>query len=137
MRDWDRREFKAAARTRSLSEAALFCHHVSMPWAGIALEHGEPIAAFGAAGSPMQPQLRIAWAFGTERFRRAVPSIGREVQSWKPRLIAEGVRRIEARALCGHDLAGRWLAKLGATREAILRRYGMGGEDFELWAWVA
>jgi hypothetical protein len=137
MREWDRREFEASARTASMTEAALICHYGSGQWARVALLKGEPVAAFGAAGSPYQPQLRIAWAFGTDRLRKAVRAISREVESWKPRLVAEGVGRIEARALVGHDLAGRWMTALGASREAILRRYGTGGEDFELWAWVA
>src|SRR5688572_13806061 len=136
MREWDRREFEASARTGSMTEAALICHYGSMPWARVVLLDGEPVAAFGAAASVYQPQLRLAWAFGTERFRRVVPAISREVESWKPRLVAEGVHRIEARALVGHDLAGRWMGGLGARREAVLERYGLGGEDFELWAWV-
>jgi hypothetical protein len=143
MREWDRREFEASARTpafagaSSMTEAALICHYGSIPWARVALVDGEPVAAFGAAGSAYQPQLRLAWAFGTERFRRAVPAISREVESWKPLLVAEGVHRIEARALVGHDLAGRWMRGLGARREAVLERYGIGGEDFELWAWTS
>lgn len=137
MRDWDRREFDASADYPSATAAALLCHYGSMPWAGVALLNGEPVAAFGAFGSPLQPQLRTAWAFGTDKFRRAVPAIGREVESWKPHLVAQGVHRIEARCLAEHDLAGRWLAGLGATREAVLRRHGRGGEDFELWAWIA
>jgi hypothetical protein len=137
MREWDRREFEASAAYPSATHAALLCHYGSQPWAAIALLDGDPVAAFGAFGSPLMPQLRTAWAFGTERFRRAVPAITREVESWKPQLVREGVHRIEARALAGHDLAGRWLKGLGASRETILKRYGTGGEDFELWAWVA
>lgn len=137
MRDWDRREFEASAAYRNITDAAMFCHLTSGPWAGVALLDGEPVAAFGAAGSPFQPQVKVAWAFGTDHFRRAVPAISREVNSWKPLLVAEGVRRIEARSLVGHDLAGRWMAGLGALREAVLKHYGRGGEDFELWAWTA
>src|SRR5688500_13645880 len=94
MREWDRREFEASARTSSMTEAALICHFGSVPWAGIALLNGEPVAAFGAAGNPYQPQLRVAWAFGTDRFRKALPAISAEVERWKPQLVAEGVRRI-------------------------------------------
>lgn len=136
MRDWDRREFEASAKYRNLTDAALLCHYHSTPWAGVALLDGEPVAAFGALGSPFHPHMKSAWAFGTGRFRRVVPAIGREVESWKPRLVAEGVHRIEARALVGHDRAGQWMSGLGAQREAILRRSGVNGEDFELWAWV-
>lgn len=137
MRDWDRREFEASADYRSITDAALLCHYGSYPYAGIALLDGEPVAAFGAFGNPLMPQLRNAWAFGTDRFRRVVPALSREVNSWKPLLVAEGVHRIEARCLADHDLAGRWMAGLGARREAVMKRYGRGGEDFELWAWTA
>lgn len=137
MREWDRREFEASARYMAITEAALYCHFTSLPWAGVALLKGEPVAAFGAAGSALQPQLKAAWAFGTDKFKRVVPAISREVESWKPHLMAEGVHRIEARALVGHDLAGRWMAGLGAQCEGVLRHYGRGGEDFELWAWTA
>lgn len=136
MRDWDRTEFEASAVYRSITEAALFCHYGSGEWARVVLLRGEPVAAFGAVGSPYQPQLMSAWAFGTKRFKRTVPAITAEVNSWKPRLIEQGVRRIEARAIVGHDLAGHWMASLGAKREAVLRRYGVNGEDFELWAWI-
>lgn len=137
MRDWDRREFEASAAYDTITQAALICHYGSGPWAGVALLYGEPVAAFGAFGSPLMPQVRTAWAFGTSKFRRVVPAITREVDSWKPVLVGEGVHRIEARALVGHDLAGHWMARLGARREGVLRRFGVNGEDFELWAWVA
>lgn len=120
-----------------MTERALFCHYTSMPWAAVALLDGEPVAAFGAAGTPLQPQLRVAWAFGTKRFKRCVPAISGEVNAWKPALMAEGVRRIEARTLVGHDLAGHWMTYLGAEREGVMRQYGTNGEDFELWAWTA
>lgn len=136
MRDWDRLEFEATAAYRNITDAALFCHYGSGPYAGVALLNGEPVAAFGAVGNPLMPQLRTAWAFGTPRFRKVVPAISREVERWKGLLVEDGVHRIEARALVGHDLAGHWMTGLGAKREAILRSYGRHGEDFELWAWV-
>lgn len=136
MRQWDRTELEASA-AGTMTERALFCHYTSFPWACVALLNDEPVAAFGAAGTPLQPQVKVAWAFGTGRFRRVVPAISREVESWKPHLIAEGVHRIEARALVGHDLAGRWMAGLGAKQEGVMRHYGRNGEDFELWAWTA
>lgn len=136
MREWDRTELEASA-TGTMTERALFCHYTSMPWACVALLNGEPVAAFGLAGTPLQPQLKVAWAFGTDRFRRVVPAISREANSWFPHLIAEGVHRIEARALVGHDLAGQWMAGFGAKNEGVMRRYGRNGEDFELWAWTA
>jgi hypothetical protein len=137
MRAEDRAEFEAGAAYRSASDAALFCHHTSGRWSAVVLLRGEPVAAFGCAGSPLQPQVRAAWAFGTRRFRRVVPWITREVEAWKPHLIAAGVHRVEARALVGHDIAGIWLLGLGCVKEGTMRRMGRGGEDFDLYAWVA
>jgi len=136
MREWDRTELEASA-TGSMTERALFCHYTSQPWACVALLNGEPVAAFGAAGTPLQPQVKVAWAFGTSRFRRVVPAISREIERWKPHFIADGIHRVEARCLVSHDLAGRWMAGLGFSREGVMRHYGRNGEDFELWAWTA
>ena len=137
MRPADRAEFEASAEYPSLSQAAVFCHHVSDRYSAVVLLRGEPVAAFGAAGSPLQPHLRSAWAFGTSKFRRVVPWITREVERWKPILVADGVHRVEARSLVGHDIAGIWLEGLGCAKEATLRCAGRHGEDFNLWAWVA
>lgn len=137
MRAADREEFAASAAYPSLAQAAVFCHAMSDQWSAVVLLRGEPVAAFGAAGSPLQPHMRSAWAFGTDRFKRVVPAITREVEAWKPQLVAAGVHRVEARSLVGHDIAGLWLAGLGCRQEAVLRRAGRNGEDFLLFAWVA
>lgn len=137
MRDWDRVEFEASARFDSMTQAALLCHYASPGWAWVALLDGEPVSAIGIAQSaPWQPQLRSAWAFGTKRFKRSLPALSVLAHGFRERLIAEGVRRVEARSLVGHDLAGQWMHALGASRETVLRRFGVNGEDFELWAWT-
>ena len=136
MRAADRAEFEASAEYPSLAQAAVFCHHVSDRWSAVVLLRGEPVAAYGAAGSSLTPHLRSAWAFGTDKFKRAVPWITREVERWKPMLIEAGVHRVEARSLAGHDIAGLWLNGLGCAKEGVLRRAGRRGEDFDLWAWA-
>lgn len=119
-----------------MSTAALLCHYASPGWAWVALYRGEPAGAIGIVRNALQPQIGAAWAFGTDRFRRVVPALSVLAATFRDRLVADGVHRIEARCIVGHDLAGRWMASLGASRETILRRYGRGGEDFELWAWT-
>lgn len=98
---------------------------------------GDPIAAFGAAESG-NPVLRHGWAFGTRRFRRAVPCMTRFiVETFGPDLVASGVRRVEVRAIEGHDIAHRWLTSIGARAEAGLDEYGKNGECFVQYAWLA
>lgn len=99
---------------------------------------GTPIAGFGATPSSLCGTVWSAWAFGTRRFTRAAPAIGRFVgASLAPVLIAKGARRVEARSIADHDAAHRWLERLGARRETELREWGRGGETFVLWAWTA
>lgn len=136
MREHDRREFEASALFPSMSTAALMCHYASPDWAWVALLDDEPAGAIGIVRNALQPQLGAAWAFGTDRFKRVVPALSVLAATFRNRLVSEGVHRIEARCIVGHDLAGRWMAGLGASRETVLRRYGVNGEDFELWAWT-
>jgi hypothetical protein len=136
MREWDRREFRATAGNRSMSDAALLCHYASQGFAWVALLDGEPVAAIGVVRSPLMPHLGSAWAFGTQKFKRALPALSRAARAFPGLLIADGVRRVEARCLKDHDLAGHWMASLGATKECDLECYGAEGETFELWAWT-
>ena len=138
LRPEDRREIRASADLASTVEAALIAYETSRDWCWTAQIAGQPVAAFGAAEtSVLTPHIRTAWAFGTRRFRRAVPAIGRfALAEWPDRLAGERVRRLEVRSLAGHDIAHRWLAGLGARLEGELVRYGTGGEDFQLWSWT-
>jgi hypothetical protein len=136
MREWDRKEFEASASLRSITDAALACHYASQGFAWVALLDGEPQGAIGVARSPLQPHLGAAWAFGANRFKRTVPELSRLARMFQEWLIEDGVRRVEARCLKGHDLAGRWMSALGAKHECDLECYGVNGETFELWAWT-
>jgi len=138
LRPQDRREIRASANLASTVEAAVISFETSRDWCWTAQVAGQPVAAFGtAATSPLTPHIRTAWAFGTKRFHRAVPAIGRmALAEWPQRLAGEGVRRLEVRSFAGHDIAHRWLARLGARLEGTLVQYGTGGEDFELWSWT-
>jgi hypothetical protein len=61
-------------------------------------------AAFGTAEtSVLTPHIRTAKAFGTRRFRRAVPAISCfAAAEWPDRLAGEGLRRLKVRSLVGH-----------------------------------
>lgn len=137
LREQDRREILATAKLDCASQAGWLSWIVSGPdWCWTASIDGQPVAAFGIGqGTPLQPHMRTAWAFGTDRLRRAVPAITRfALAEWPHRLFAVGVGRVEIRSLADHDIAHKWLSGMGGRREAVMRGYGTGGEDFELWA---
>lgn len=136
MRDADRREVLATANLGSLTEAAALCVLGSHEHAWCAYLNGEPVGCFGVAyGSPMQPHIRSAWAWGTKRFKRVVPAISRFAhRHWPSLLIGQGVNRVEIRSIEGHDIAHKWLGYMGARLECELRNYGTGGETFLLWS---
>lgn len=140
MRDQDRREVFATAILDSATEAGVISYSTSPEWCWTAWLDGQPQGAFGVSiGNPVyQPHIRHAWAYGTERFKRVAPAITRFcVEHWPKRLIADGVTRVEVRSIADHDLAHRWLAGLRARHEACLTGYGVNGEDFHLYAWLA
>jgi len=138
LREQDRREIFATALLESGSQAGAMSFLTSPGFCWTAWIDGQPVAAFGVSqGGMFQPHMRFAWAYGTERFKRAAPAITRFcIQEWPRRLIAEGVTRVEIRSIADHDLAHKWLASIRARKEATMPNYGVGGETFELWAWL-
>ncbi len=138
LRPQDRTEIFASADIVSQVEAAVIAVEMSRDFCWTAKITGQPVAAFGVAEtSPLTPHIRTAWAFGTDRFRRAVPAISRFATThWPARLKSDGVRRLEVRALADHDIVHRWLASLGAAFEGTLHCYGTAGEAFRLYAWT-
>lgn len=138
LRPRDRREIAASAELSCRVEAAVIAVEASRGWCWTAKIGGQPVAAFGVAEtSPLTPHIRTAWAFGTDRFRRAVPAISRFATAhWPARLRQEAVRRLEVRAIAGDDNVHSWLAGLGAEPEGALKCYGTGGETFHLWSWT-
>lgn len=139
LRNEDRREIFATARLESATEAAMLSWLSSGPdWCWTVWLGDQPHAAFGiSAVSHFQPHMRTAWAWGSSRFKRCVPTITRFVRSeWPSRLLGDGVTRVEVRSLKGHDLAHKWLSGLRARKECDLPEYGVNGETFELWAFT-
>lgn len=138
LREWDRREIFATAALSSATEAGAYSYYGSEGFCWTAWLDGQPHAAFGVGyGNVLQPHIRSAWAWGSERFKRCAPAITRFcVKEWPARLIGEGVTRVEIRSLKGHDIAHRWLTALRARKEAEMTNYGVHGETFELWAWL-
>jgi hypothetical protein len=103
----------------------------------VVMLRGQPEAAFGC--SPLMPGSCTwqIWAFGTDRFKRCVPTITRYGHAIMAHAIQEqGATRVECRSMSGHDLAGRWLTACGAVVEKVLKGHGRDGLDYILWAWT-
>jgi RimJ/RimL family protein N-acetyltransferase len=97
-------------------------------------DDGEPVASIGA--SMVWPGVWTPWMMATERF----PEIGRDLtkaalRSIIPAVIAAGCHRGEARSLATHHEAHRWMERLGAKPETVLRQYGRNRQDFILYVW--
>jgi hypothetical protein len=136
MREQDRREIEATVRVSSMTEAAIISHVLSEGTCWTAWIDDQPVSAFGySIVSPLQPQLRTAWAWGTDRFKRTVPAISMFcLEHWPPLLLGNGVIRVEIRALKSHDIAQSWLKSLRARYECDMAEYGTNGETFCLWS---
>ncbi|NKE77546.1 hypothetical protein [Ochrobactrum sp. MC-1LL] len=139
LRDQDRREILATALLESGSQAGAMSFLTSPGFCWTAWIDGQPVAAFGVSqGSPYQPHIRYGWLYGRDQTRRCIPAITRFcLTEWPKRLISEGVTRVEVRSLDGHDLADKWLRSCRAHHEAKMKNYGINGEDFNLYAWLA
>ncbi len=96
-----------------------------------------PVLAFGWTPT-VNPTLWSAWAFGTKGMKRTIPEatdfilrrqLPHMMRKYRP-------KRLEVRALVGHDVAHRWLEYMGAQRECVCPRLGAGGEDFVLYSWT-
>lgn len=140
LREQDRREIFATAVLASATEAAMLSWYSAGPdWCWTASLSGQPTVAFGVSFlSPYQPHMRSAWLWGGNKTKQCIPAITRFCRTeWPQRLLADGVTRVEVRSLKGHDLAHRWLKALPARFEAEMPEYGVNGETFELWAFLA
>ena len=134
MREWDRKEIFATRRDDDVADFAadvLECGPVF--WAAGRYPN-VPIAVFGCL--EMWPGVWSMWFFATDE----LPQIGKSVtrliiKAIVPYLFQSGAHRLECRSMEGHVDAQRWLEVLGARREATLRAFGRGGEDFHVYVW--
>ncbi len=95
-----------------------------------------PIAAFGAV--EQWPGHWGAFQFGTPDWPRVVRSVTRFARTTaRAALLARGARRCEVRSAIWRTDAHRWLAALGAAREATHRDHGRDGSAYLTFAWTA
>lgn len=132
MRDWDRRELFALRR--SDDPADLVSDVLAMPGPFWIAGKDVPIAAFGCM--PLWPGVFSMWMFATDDFRQIGLGVTKlVVRSILPTLWSGGAHRLECYSMEGHVDAQRWLEKIGAKREATLRDYGRGLEDYHVYRW--
>lgn len=102
----------------------------------VATANGVPVAVVGLC--PVMPGVFSAGMFATDQWADVAFSVTRFIRTiFIPERRADGMRRMEARSIDGHPLAGHWLEHLGFVREATCPDFGMRGEAFHLYAWRA
>ncbi len=120
---WDQDHVKLAADTFNAGE---------FQW--VAWVDGEPVASIGAA--PSWPGVWIVWAYGTDRWPEAALTLTKHVRRFMiPALYRAGAQRAQCFAMQSHQVACRWLERLGARPDAVLDNYGRHGQTFVLYSW--
>jgi len=134
MRELDRRELGATGANFETLPGMILRYRV---FAFAAVESdGTPVAAWGMM--QQRPGVGAGWAFGTNRWRRAVPAMMDNITNWVlPFLIDTGFHRVEAAALAYRADVRKFLELIGAKPEAVLQQWGRNGEDFIEYRWLA
>jgi hypothetical protein len=85
-----------------------------------------------------RPNVGTLLFFATDDFPKIAPDFTRfVVQRWFPAYKARGVHRIECVSIDSYHEVHRWLSLFGLKREAVLKKFGRGGETYIQFAWVA
>lgn len=134
LRDLDRREIIAAGLPVEALPARAMAYSA---FAFCAVDgFGLPQAAWGF--SPSRKGVGSGWAFGTNHWGKALPAILRHIRRFViPWLLRNEIHRVECSALAHRKDVERFLALIGAQPEAVLRQFGVNGEDFVSYRWLA
>ena len=133
LRDADRRELDA---TLWRFDSAMLAEAACLARIGF-VAHADDLTPVAVVGAHEEwPGVWRVGAFATPRW----PEVGRQVTRFVSRLfhvkLAElGAHRLHAYSIADHEIAHRWMLRLGARCEATLQGYGKGGEDFKLFVW--
>lgn len=135
MRDKDKVEIYA---TQWNDEPTIFatevCRYGNFAFIGHA-DDNEPVVAAGAV--PRWDGVWQLWMFATDRFPEIAMAAHRFAKTvFFPSLDAAGWHRLEAHSIGTHDVAHRWLEKLGAYKESEMTNYGKRGETFFVYCWT-
>lgn len=86
--------------------------------------------------TPQRPGVLSTWMAGTDEWPRVVQEVTRFSKLMLEAALTSGIHRIETLSAGFHTAAHRWFRLLGLEQEAVLRKYGSGGEDFFLFSRV-
>ncbi|MHC2536988.1 hypothetical protein [Bradyrhizobium diazoefficiens] len=95
-----------------------------------------PVAIWGMI--QRRNHVGAGFAFGTDGWGKAATTIVRNIRRFVvPFLLESDYHRVEALALAQRTDVGRFMELIGAQPEAVLRGYGVNGEDFISYRWLA
>jgi hypothetical protein len=95
-----------------------------------------PISVWGMIRK--RPGVGAGFAFGTDDWGRAVLPMVRQIKGFVlPYLVSSGIHRVEAVAMRKRDDVRRFMGLIGAKAEGVLTGYGVEGEDFVSYRWLA
>lgn len=95
-----------------------------------------PIAVWGML--QRRQGVGAGFAFGTDQWGQALLPMLRQIRGFVlPFLDYNGFHRVEAAALARREDVARFMALIGAEPEGIMRGYGIDGEDFISYRWLA
>lgn len=127
-----------SALSWSESRGALL-EELAVQWARrdlVAVHHGGEAVAVGGLFEN-RPRVITLGLVATPRFTEIAIPLTRYVKQRMIRpAISAGAHRVEAITLSTHLASQRWLMALGLAPRSVLERYGKGGEDFIMFAWV-
>lgn len=96
----------------------------------------QPIGFFGT--SVINAACLSVWALGTRHMWRAVGAMNRFlVDEHLPARIEQGFHTMEARSICTHLDAHRWIRQLGGKQHGEAFEFGRDRELFLLFRWSA
>jgi hypothetical protein len=134
LRDEDAREMAAAGAHFHLLPDQLMKHNLFIfcAWSFVA----GPISIWGAVQK--RQGVAAGFAFGTADWGRAVLPMVRQIRGFVlPTLVELGIHRVDATALRRRDDVRRFMSLIGAKAEGVLTGYGIEGEDFVSYRWLA
>jgi hypothetical protein len=137
IRERDAVEFLAVSHSADKAELveALVQRYGGAPDAICAYRNGEPVAV--GAMVQVRPNVVTLAFFATDRFPEVALELTKFIRNRLfPQYRADGVHRIECISMVGYDDAHRWIGLLGLEQEAVLPKYGKGGETYILFSWV-
>jgi hypothetical protein len=134
MREEDAAEMTAAG-TDMERLPGLIMRHKLFAYCAWSLDRG-PISVWGAVLK--RQGVAAGFAFGTDDWGRAVLPMMRQIRGFVlPMLVDLGIHRVDAVALRHRDDVRRFMSLIGARAEGVLSGYGIEGEDFISYRWLA